>query len=457
MTWSPRSWRDATARQMPTYPDPAALAAVEAQLADMPPLVFAGETRTLKERLADVATGSAFLLQGGDCAESFGEFHATTVRDTVQVLLQMAVVLSFATGTPVVKVARMAGQFAKPRSSDTETVDGVTLPSYRGDIINGHAFTAAARTPDPTRMLQAYGQAAITMNLLRGLAQGGFADLRRVQQWNQDFVARSAQGERYQALSRRIEESLAFMAACGMAPARTPQLRGTELYTSHEALLLPYEEALLRQDSMTGAWYGCSGHLLWIGDRTRQPDSAHVAFLRGVANPIAMKCGPSLKADDLMRLLDILNPTNEAGRMTLISRMGADGIQDLLPPLIRAVQREGRVVGWCCDPMHGNTTTSTSGHKTRPFDRVVAEVRGFFEIHAAEGSHAGGLHIEMTGKDVTECTGGGQGIADDGLSARYHTLCDPRLNGTQALELAFLAADAVRRRQAPVPLPMAAE
>ncbi len=457
MTWSPRSWRDAIARQMPAYPDPAALAAVEAQLADLPPLVFAGETRTLKDRLADVARGSAFLLQAGDCAESFGEFHANTVRDTVQVLLQMAVVLTFATGTPVVKVARLAGQFAKPRSSDTETVDGVTLPSYRGDIINGHAFTAEARTPDPGRMLTAYSQAAITLNLLRGLAQGGFADLRRVQRWNQAFVANSPQGERYIALSRRIEESLAFMAACGLAPARTPQLSSTELYTSHEALLLPYEEALLRQDSATGAWYDCSGHLLWIGDRTRQVDSAHVAFLRGVANPIAMKCGPSLTPDALLRLLDILNPANEAGRMTLISRMGADGIGEHLPPLIRAVQREGRVVGWCCDPMHGNTITSSTGHKTRPFDRIVAETRGFFEVHAAEGTHAGGLHVEMTGKDVTECTGGGQGIAEDHLADRYHTLCDPRLNGTQALELAFLAADAVRQRKTAAALPLAAE
>jgi len=441
---------------MPTYPDASALAAVESTLSDMPPLVFAGETRTLKDKLARVALGEAFLLQGGDCAESFGEFHASAVRDTVKVLLQMAVVLSYATGTPVVKVARMAGQFAKPRSSDNETIDGVTLPSYRGDIINGHAFTEQARVPDPSRMMQAYSQAAITMNLLRGLAQGGFSDLARVQEWNQAFVAASAQGERYVALSRKIAESLAFMAACGLDSA--PQLRGTDLYTSHEALLLPYEEALLRQDSATDAWYACSGHLLWIGDRTRQLDSAHVEFLRGVANPIAMKCGPSIKPDDLLRLLDILNPRNEAGRMTLISRMGANGVGEHLPTLIRAVQAEGRVVAWCCDPMHGNTITSTSGHRTRPFDRVVTEVRGFFDVHAAEGTHAGGLHIEMTGKDVTECTGGAQGIEDDHLSERYHTLCDPRLNGTQALELAFLAADAVRRRKAvPDMLPMAAE
>ena len=450
MTWSPQTWRALPIRQAPAYPDAAGLAAAEDNLRAMPPLIFAGEARALKAALAKVALGQAFLLQGGDCAESFGEFHANAVRDTVKVMLQMAVVLSYAGAMPVVKLARMAGQFAKPRSSDIETVNGVSLPSYRGDTINGDAFTEAARVPDPARMGRAYSQSAITMNLLRAFTQGGFADLRLVQQWNQDFVAQSAQGERYTALSRRIQESLGFMAACGID---SPEMRTVDLYTSHEALLLPYEEALTRQDSLTGDWYGCSAHLLWIGDRTRQHDHAHVEFLRGVANPIAMKCGPSLQPDDLLRLLDILNPANEPGRMTLICRMGEATLGQNLPALIRAVQREGRVVGWCSDPMHGNTITSTTGRKTRPFDKVLAEIRAFFAIHAAEGTHPGGIHVEMTGKDVTECTGGAEGLDDAGLDARYHTLCDPRLNGSQSLELAFLVADMMRRER----LPMAAE
>jgi 3-deoxy-7-phosphoheptulonate synthase len=454
MSWSPRSWRGKPIRQMPAYPDSAALAATEAELRSAPPLIFAGEARALKAGLARVAAGEAFLLQGGDCAESFGEFHANAIRDSVKVLLQMAVILSFAAGAPVVKLARMAGQFAKPRSSDTETVEGVTLPSYRGDIINDAAFTAAARVPDPGRMIRAYSQAAITLNLLRAFAQGGFADLHRVQQWNQDFVAASPLGARYAALSRRIAESLAFMTACGIDPARTPQARTTELYTSHDALLLPYEEALTRQDSLTGDWYGCSAHLLWLGDRTRQPDHAHVEFARGVANPLAMKCGPSLTADELLRLLDVLNPANEPGRMTLISRMGADKVGERLPALIRSVQREGRVVAWCCDPMHGNTVTAAGGRKTRPFERILDELRSFFAIHSAEGTWPGGIHLEMTGKDVTECTGGGQRVDEAALEARYQTLCDPRLNGSQALELAFLAADLVR---GPKEVAMAAE
>jgi 3-deoxy-7-phosphoheptulonate synthase len=441
-------------RQAPAYPDPVALTTAECQLRSLPPLIFAGEARALKAQLARVATGQAFLLQGGDCAESFGEFHANAVRDTVKVLLQMAVVLSFAAGAPVVKLARMAGQFAKPRSSDVETIDGVTLPSYRGDIINDAAFTEAARTPQPARMERAYSQSAITLNLLRAFAQGGLADLRLVQQWNQDFVAASQQGARYATLSRRITESLAFMAACGLDPSKLPQARSTDIYTSHDALLLPYEETLTRRDSLTGDWYACSAHLLWIGDRTRQPDYAHVEFLRGVANPLALKCGPTLDADELLRLLDILNPDNEPGRMTLISRMGANAVGDRLPPLIRAVQREGRVVGWCCDPMHGNTVTASAGRKTRPFDRILAEVSEFFAIHADEGSYPGGLHLEMTGKDVTECTGGAAGLDEADLAARYQTLCDPRLNGTQALELAFLVADLIRQRRA---IPLAAE
>ena len=453
MNWTPQTWRNLPIKQMPTYPDPTALENAEANLRAMPPLIFAGEARALKAALAKVALGEAFLLQGGDCAESFGEFHANNVRDSVKVLLQMAVVLSYGGGMPVVKLARMAGQFAKPRSSDTETINGVTLPSYRGDIVNGDAFTPDARIPDPARMAHAYSQSAITMNLLRAFAQGGFADLRLVQQWNQDFVATSTQGERYTALSRRIGESLAFMVACGID---SPSMRTVDLYTSHEALLLPYEEALTRQDSLTGDWYGCSAHLLWIGDRTRQQDHAHVEFLRGVHNPIAMKCGPSLQPDDLLRLLDILNPKNEPGRMTLICRMGEATLGQNLPSLIRAVEREGKKVGWVSDPMHGNTISTPSGRKTRPFNRILAEIRAFFAIHQAEGTHPGGIHVEMTGKDVTECTGGAEGLDDAGLAARYHTLCDPRLNGSQALELAFLVADSMRETRRGS-LPMAAE
>ena len=453
MTWTPQTWRALPIKQAPAYPDATALARAEADLRVSPPLIFAGEARALKAALAKVALGEAFLLQGGDCAESFGEFHANAVRDTVKVMLQMAVVLSYAGAMPVVKLARMAGQFAKPRSSDMEKIGDMALPSYRGDIVNGDAFTAEARIPDPARMMKAYNQSAITLNLLRAFAQGGFADLRLVQKWNQEFVAASAQGERYTALSHRIEESLAFMAACGI---NSPAMHTVDLYTCHEALLLPYEEALTRQDSLTGDWYDCSAHLQWIGDRTRQHDHAHVEFLRGVANPIGMKCGPSLQSDDLLRLLDILNPANEPGRMTLICRMGESTLGQNLPALIRAVQREGRCVGWVSDPMHGNTITTPSGRKTRPFGRILAEIRAFFAIHAAEGSHAGGIHVEMTGKDVTECTGGAEGLDDAGLEARYHTLCDPRLNGSQSLELAFLVADMMRRARLPQ-LPMAAE
>ncbi len=456
MTWAPSAWRDLPIRQMPVYPDPKALTAVEAEIASSPPLIFAGEARALKAELARVAQGEAFLLQGGDCAESFADFHANAVRDSLKVLLQMAVVLSYAAGAPVVKLARMAGQFAKPRSSDTETIGAVTLPSFRGDIVNGSAFDAAARVHDPARMRQAYHQSALTLNLLRAFAQGGFADLHRVQQWNQDFVAASPQGERYAALSRQIAESLAFMTACGVDPARLPQARATDIYTSHDALLLPYEEALTRQDSLTGDWYACSAHLLWIGERTRQPDHAHVGFLAGVANPLALKCGPAIGADDLLRLLDILNPGNEAGRMTLITRMGADLLDERMPALVRAVAREGRQVGWVCDPMHGNTVSAASGRKTRPFDRILREVRTFFAIHAAEGSHPGGVHLEMTGQDVTECTGGAQAIGEAGLEARYETLCDPRLNGSQSLELAFMVAELLRQRRRLASIPSAA-
>ena len=371
----------------------------------------------------------------------------TPCATRVKVLLQMAVVLSYAAAAPVVKVARMAGQFAKPRSSPTETIDDTTLPTYRGDIINDMAFDPAARTPDPKRMLRAYHQSAITLNLMRAFAQGGFADLARVQQWNQAFIATSPQGQRYGELCQRIEELLAFMAACGLSPATMPQLRATEFYTSHDAMLLNYEEPLARQDSLTGDWYACSAHLPWIGERTRQADGAHVEFLRGVANPLGLKCGPTMTPDELLRLIDVLNPDNDPGRLTLITRMGADRIGAGLPSLVRAVQREGRRVVWSCDPMHGNTVTSASGRKTRPFERILAELRDCFAIHRAEGSRLGGMHIEMTGKDVTECTGGAQGIDENALGDRYHTHCDPRLNGSQALELAFLVAEELKEQR----------
>ncbi len=446
--WTPHSWKDKPVRQVPTYPDAKRLAEVEESLAKQPPLVFAGEARRLREDLADVAGGRAFLLQGGDCAESFAEFGANTIRDTFKVLLQMAVVLTYAGGCPVVKVGRMAGQFAKPRSADTETQDGVELASYRGDIVNGIEFNEASRIPDPARMLQAYNQAASTLNLLRAFAQGGLADLHKVHQWNLDFVDGSPQGERYEELSNRIAESLEFMEACGVTAESVPQIRETSFYTSHEALLLAYEEPLTRQDSLTGDWYDCSAHMLWIGERTRDPDGAHVEFMRGINNPIGCKVGPTADPDELIRLIDILNPANDPGRLTLVSRMGHDQVRDALPALVRKVAREGRNVVWSCDPMHGNTIKATSGYKTRPFDRVLGEVRGFFEVHREEGTYAGGVHFEMTGQDVTECLGGAQAITDEDLSARYHTHCDPRLNASQALELAFLIADSLKAQRA---------
>jgi 3-deoxy-7-phosphoheptulonate synthase len=446
--WTPQSWKDKPIRQVPTYPDADRLAEVEKTLAKQPPLVFAGEARRLREDLADVAGGRAFLLQGGDCAESFAEFGANTIRDTFKVLLQMSVVLTYAGGCPVVKVGRMAGQFAKPRSTDTETQGGVELASYRGDIVNGIEFDEASRLPDPARMLQAYNQAASTLNLLRAFAQGGLADLHKVHQWNLDFVDGSPQGERYEELSNRIAESLEFMEACGVTAESVPQIRETSFYTSHEALLLAYEEPLTRQDSLTGDWYDCSAHMLWIGERTRDPDSAHVEFMRGINNPIGCKVGPTADPDELIRLIDILNPSNDPGRLTLVSRMGHDQVRDALPALVRRVAREGRNVVWSCDPMHGNTIKATSGYKTRPFDRVLGEVRGFFEVHREEGTYAGGVHFEMTGQDVTECLGGAQAITDEDLSARYHTHCDPRLNASQALELAFLIADSLKAQRA---------
>jgi 3-deoxy-7-phosphoheptulonate synthase len=446
--WTPDSWRAKPIEQVPDYPDAAALAAAEQTLRGYPPLVFAGEARRLKAALGRVAAGEAFLLQGGDCAESFAEYSANNIRDTFRALLQMAVVLTYGATLPVVKVGRLAGQFAKPRSAPTEVQDGVELPSYRGDMINGMEFTPEARIPDPRRMVQAYNQSAATLNLIRAFAQGGFADLHRVHQWTMGFVGDSATGERYRDLAERLDETLAFMAACGLTSETTPQIRETEFYTSHEALLLPYEEALTRVDSTSGDWYDTSAHLLWCGDRTRQLDNAHLEFLRGIANPVAAKVGPSTEPDGLIRMIDILNPTNEPGRLTLIARMGAGKVADLLVPLIRRVRAEGRTVVWSCDPMHANTIKSSNGYKTRDFESILAEVKGFFAVHRAEGSHAGGVHFELTGQDVTECVGGAQAITEADLSDRYHTHCDPRLNARQALELAFLTAELLKEERA---------
>ncbi|USI72961.1 class II 3-deoxy-7-phosphoheptulonate synthase [Sphingomonas morindae] len=441
--WAPASWRAHEARQLPDYPDPAALAAAEQRIAGFPPLVFAGEARALTAELARVAEGRGFLLQGGDCAESFAEFHPNTIRDTFRVLLQMAVVLTYASKLPVVKVGRMAGQFAKPRSAPLEEQDGVALPSYRGDNVNDIAFTPEARRPDPERMIRGYNQSAATLNLLRAFAQGGYATLQQVHAWTLDFMGRSPWAERYQLLADRIGDALDFMAACGLNPETVPQLKGTNFYTSHEGLLLPYEQAMTRQDSLTGDWYDTSAHMIWIGDRTRFEGSAHVEFVRGIGNPIGIKVGPSLAPDTLLRLLDQIDPARQPGRITLITRYGHDAIEQGLPPLVRAVKREGRPVVWSCDPMHGNVVKAANGYKTRPFERILAEVRGFFAVHRAEGTHGGGIHIEMTGQNVTECTGGAVAITDEGLAARYHTHCDPRLNAHQALELAFLVADMI--------------
>ncbi len=439
--WTPDSWKLHEGIQMPHYNDRAALSATEETLRNYPPLVFAGEARELKADLAAVASGNAFLLQGGDCAESFAEFHPNNIRDTFRVILQMAVVLTFAGKVPVVKLGRMAGQFAKPRSTDTETIGGIELPSYRGDIINDIAFDAAAREPDPARMVRAYSQAAATLNLLRAFSSGGYANLKQVHAWTHDYMGRSEWAKKYSETADRIGEALDFMEACGITPETVPQIKGTKFYTSHEALLLPYEQALTRQDSLTGGWYDTSAHFLWIGDRTRFEGSAHVEFLRGIGNPIGVKCGPSLQPDVLIKILDILNPGYEAGRITLISRFGHDKVVAGLPPLIRAVQASGHPVIWSCDPMHGNVIKSESGYKTRPFERILAEVRGFFAVHRAEGSFAGGIHIEMTGQNVTECTGGAIAVTDAGLADRYHTHCDPRLNAAQSLEMAFLLAE----------------
>ncbi|HYM99889.1 MAG TPA: 3-deoxy-7-phosphoheptulonate synthase class II [Aestuariivirgaceae bacterium] len=445
--WKPDTWRSRPAVQRPDYPDALRLAQVEGRLQGFPPLVFAGEARKLKRKLARVAEGKAFLLQGGDCAESFAEHSADNIRDFFRVFLQMAVVLTFAGGQPVVKVGRIAGQFAKPRSSPAETIGGKELPSYRGDIVNDIAFTEEARRPDPERQIMAYRQSAATLNLLRAFAGGGYANLEHVHRWTLGFLGDSPANEKYQALADRITEALGFMRACGINPDTAPQLRSTEFFTSHEALLLGFEQAMTRVDSTSGDWYATSGHMLWVGDRTRQADGAHVEYCRGIKNPVGLKCGPGITPDELLKLIDILNPAGEPGRLTLITRFGYDKVERHLPALIRAVKKEGRHVVWSCDPMHGNTIKVSNGYKTRPFDQIMGEVRRFMDIHQAEGTHAGGIHVEMTGKNVTECTGGIKAVTEADLKDRYHTYCDPRLNAGQALELAFLVAQEMKEEQ----------
>ena len=440
--WKKSDWREKPRVQMPDYQNTKVLHDVEAQLSKYPPLVFAGEARSLKRQLGDVANGKGFLLQGGDCAESFEEFSADNIRDTFRVMLQMAVVLTYGAKCPVIKVGRMAGQFAKPRSSDTEIINGLELPSYRGDIINDIAFNSEARKPNPKRMLQAYAQSAASLNLLRAFSQGGYADIHHVHSWTLGFLD-GAGAEKYETVANRISDALDFMTAAGVTSKNSHTLGAVDFYTSHEALLLEYEEALCRIDSTTGLPIAGSGHLIWIGDRTRKLDGAHVEFCKGVQNPIGLKCGPSISKDDLLKLIEALNPENEPGRLTLIARFGAGLVGEHLPNLINAVEKEGFKVVWSCDPMHGNTIKSSTGYKTRPFESVLREVREFFSIHNAEGSHPGGVHFEMTGKDVTECTGGLRAVSDEDLSDRYHTACDPRLNASQALELAFLVAEEI--------------
>ncbi|MEP2639379.1 3-deoxy-7-phosphoheptulonate synthase class II [Roseobacter sp.] len=444
--WTKSSWRAKPRIQMPEYPDQAALEAVEAQLARFPLLVFAGEARRLRTHLAAAGRGDAFLLQGGDCAESFDQFSSDAIRDTFKVMLQMATVLTYGAKVPVIKVGRMAGQFAKPRSAPTETVDGVELPSYRGDIINDLDFTPESRIPNPDKMLRAYTQAAATLNLIRAFSTGGYADINQVHAWTLGFTEHE-KVERYRDIANRISDTLDFMSAAGVTPDTAHTLQSVEFYTSHESLLLEYEEALTRVDSTTGKWLAGSGHMIWIGDRTRQPDGAHVEFASGVQNPIGLKAGPSMTSDDLKVLMAKLNPENEEGRLTLIARFGAGSVGEHLPRLIKTVREEGANVTWVCDAMHGNTIKSSTGYKTRPFDSVLREVREFFGVHAAEGTVPGGVHFEMTGQDVTECTGGVRAVSDEDLSDRYHTACDPRLNASQSLELAFLVADELSNRR----------
>jgi 3-deoxy-7-phosphoheptulonate synthase len=451
--WTPSSWRSMPAKHMPTdYPDQDALYRVEDRLRAMPPLVFAGEARRLKSLLGNVARGEAFLLQGGDCAESFREFHADSIRDTFRLILQMAVVLTFSAGKPVVKVGRIAGQFAKPRSEPIETINGVTLPSYRGDNINGQDFDLASRTPDPERLLKAYGQSASTLNLLRAYAGGGYADLHNIHGWTLGFVDESPLGARYRELTDKITEALTFMSAVGVTPQTHPDLSRVEVFTSHEALLLGFEEAMTRVDSQGGEWFDTSAHMLWIGERTRQLDGAHVEFMRGIKNPIGVKCGPTMEPEDLLPLIEALNPANEPGRLTVIGRFGSDKIGNRLPALMRATKRAGMQVVWSTDPMHGNTLKAANGYKTRPFERILSEVRTFVEVAQSEGVHPGGMHLEMTGQNVTECLGGARALTEDELSHRYHTHCDPRLNADQALELAFLVAEHLKAQRLAAPV-----
>lgn len=444
--WNPNSWRDFPIAQQPSYPDRVKLAEVESQLSRVPPLVFAEETRSLYKQLAQVCEGKAFLLQGGDCAESFSDFNASNIRDTFKTLLQMAVVLTYGGKCPVVKIARMAGQYAKPRSADMEIINGVQLPSYRGDIVNGLAYTKEARVPDPERLLKAYHHSAATLNLLRAFAQGGLADLHQVNQWNMSFVAANPLKAKYQQLAEKIQDALEFMEVCGINSTVAPCLKETQLYTSHEALLLGYEEALTRRDHLSGHWYDCSAHFVWIGERTRQLDNAHIEFFRGIQNPIGVKVGPTMKPVDLIKLIDAVNPDNISGRLTLITRMGADVLPEKLPALVRIVQQEGRKVIWSSDPMHGNTEKANNGYKTRSFNNIIREIDQFFAVHNAEGSYPGGVHLEMTGQHVTECTGGAYGLSEHDLAQRYHTQCDPRLNADQVLELSFLIADLLKGR-----------
>ncbi len=443
-SWNPNSWRELPILQQPQYPDQDVLKSVESQLKSAPPLVFAEETRSLFKQLEDVCEGRAFLLQGGDCAESFSDFNAANIRDTFKTILQMAVVLTYGGKCPVVKIARMAGQYAKPRSADLETIDGVSLPSYRGDIVNNFEFTEEARIPDPQRLMTAYHHSAATLNLLRAFAQGGLADLHQVNRWNMGFVAANPQKAKYQQLADKIQDALEFMEVCGINSTIAPSLKETDLYTSHEALLLGYEEALTRRDHLSGDWYDCSAHFVWIGERTRQLDHAHIEFFKGIKNPIGVKIGPGMDPDEIIRLIDALNPDNIPGRLTLITRMGADVLPEKLPALVRKVQQEGRKVIWSSDPMHGNTEKASSGYKTRSFDNIMREISQFFAVHKAEGSYAGGVHLEMTGQHVTECTGGAYGLSDDDLAQRYKTQCDPRLNADQVLELGFLVADLLK-------------
>ncbi|MGM0519293.1 MAG: class II 3-deoxy-7-phosphoheptulonate synthase [Campylobacterota bacterium] len=443
--WNPSSWRDFPIKQQPTYNDLEKLIKVENELKSYPPLIFAGEALSLKSKLADVVNGKAFLLQGGDCAESFAAFDANNIKDLFKAMMQMAVVLTFSGGCPVVKVGRVAGQFAKPRSSDFEEVNGIALPSYRGDIVNDMEFTEKARNPKPKKLLKAYNQSAATMNLLRAFSRGGMADLNQVQLWNLGFLKDNELDERYDEVSNRITEALNFMKSCGITSQNTAQLSETSLYTSHEALLLNYEEALTRKDSITGDWFNCAAHMLWIGDRTRDLKDAHIEYFRGIKNPIACKVGPSMKEDELIQLIDKLNPQNEAGRLNLIVRMGANKIEDHFPNLLARVKKEGKNVLWSSDPMHGNTIKTDNGYKTRDFEAILSEVRKFFQIHRSEGTYAGGIHLEMTGQDVTECTGStSSAITKENLGSRYHTQCDPRLNADQALELAFMIADTLK-------------